>query len=146
MDDGRQFEKPSIVHRLKNVLYLERLFYKRWHMQKIGVYFAPGFAVFAGVFGYVVASRLDQTTIATLGGVVIGLMAGLPFAALVTVIATRQPGRHLPDQPRQLEQPAYYAQIETPPAYARPLPLPWGAAQPARTFLMVGEDGGMREM
>lgn len=117
-------------------------------MQKVGVYFAPGFAVFAGVFGYVVASRLDQTAIATLGGVVIGLMAGLPFAALVTFMAVRGQERHLPEQPRQLEPHAYY-----PPALPAqeirmpyPQPLGWAGKQPARSFLMVGEDGEMREM
>lgn len=114
-------------------------------MQKIGSYFAPGFAVFAGVFGFVIASRLEAATIAALGGVLVGLLGGMPFAALLTFVVVRGQERHLPEQERQLAPPAHYQRLEAPQIYAPPQPISWTREQ-ARTFLMVGEDGGMREM
>lgn len=115
-------------------------------MQKMGSYFAPGFAVFAGVFGYVVASRLEAATISALGGVMIGLLGGMPFAALLTFVVVRGQQRHPPEQERLPAPPTYAPPLEMPRYFVQPQPLPWRTETPGRAFLMVGDDGAMREM
>jgi hypothetical protein len=128
---------------------------------------ATAFAVmlFFIVLGFVIGARMDQTTIALLGGTAIGLLIVTPLAAMVTYLAIR---RH--DEVQSLSQHTRSTREPSPPQYwitpqvpvvgsyqpKNTLTLPTSQVQspyvmpytlpPRRKFYLIGGDGFASEI
>lgn len=123
---------------------------------------AAAFVIFAGVFAFIIGQRIDQVTIALLGGVLIGLLVTAPvFGALVFVALRRSARDHeliptrqhyyapMPQSPpqfwsapqmlRQGEMSGYADAVggyPAPPAFQLP---------PQRKFYVIGDDGAVSD-
>jgi hypothetical protein len=136
-------------------------------MDKINKAAAAGIVFFSIVLAGFVGVKVDQTTIALLGGAFIGLVVAIPTTALIMMIGLRkrddgpqasQP-RHqaplpasppqywvmpqgMPQSPYTVREPqANYQQLQQPiaaPAYLLP--------QSRRRFYMIGEGGEVKEI
>lgn len=135
-------------------------------MEYINKAAAVSLVLFVAIFAAFLGARIDQTTIALLGGTLIGLLIGV-LATLLVVLAVRRRDEvhydrsarcaaHMPPSP-----PQYWSLPATPmsPHDARPLQtMPPSVLQPSipasdymltpvrRRFYMIGEDGEMREI
>ncbi|HQV70956.1 MAG TPA: hypothetical protein PLW39_11030 [Thermoflexales bacterium] len=124
---------------------------------------SAAFVIFAAVFAFIAGQRIDQMTIALLGGVMIGLLFTMPVLVVVVIALNRN--RHaeepiaapehyyspMPQQPPQMwltpaqikqlesaQQPAY----QMPQGYAAP---PVFQLPPQRKFMVIGDNGEMTE-
>lgn len=136
-------------------------------MERINRAAAAGIVLFAVVMGGFVGSRADQTTIALLGGTLIGLIVAVPVTVVAVVMAMRR--RH--DRPAEVAQrfsapmppspPPYWAMsasvdprfayAQMPQAQPAALPQPVSAPEfllPAtrRRFYMIGDSGEVQEI
>ena len=75
---------------------------------------AIAIVLFFVVLGMVIGSRMDQTTIALLGGTVVGLLIATPCAVIVTYLAVRNRNELSAPCTRQFTQPVLPA---NPPQY-----------------------------
>jgi hypothetical protein len=75
-------------------------------MDKLVRVIAVSVVLFFVVLGLVIGSRMDQNTIALLGGTTIGLLIAAPCAAIVTYLAVRS--RDESSAPRTTHTPTYY--------------------------------------
>ena len=121
---------------------------------------AVSIVLFFVVLGLVIGSRMDQNTIALLGGTVIGLLIAAPCAAIVTYLVVQIATNH--PHPRTSPAPTYYVVPQngvqlpstlpppqmmlatTSPAYQQssaPFVLP-----PQRKFYVIGGDGDATEI
>ena len=71
-------------------------------MERLVKTFAVAVILFFIVLGFVIGSRMDQNTIALLGGTTIGLLIAAPCAAIITYLAIRNR-----DESRQFDSPQY---------------------------------------
>lgn len=121
---------------------------------------AAAVVLFFVMLGLVIGSRIDQTTIALLGGTTIGLLIATPCAAIVTYLAIRNRDEQRyeqsrPHNPQPSTPPQYWIvpQTLTPPQpqphynapptaqYSQPFELP-----PRRKFYLIGDDGSANEI
>ncbi len=129
-------------------------------MEKLMKAIAVAVILFFVVLGLVIGSRMDQTTIALLGGTTIGLLIAVPCSAIVTYLAIRNRDEQGYGQSRHYSQPP-----QTPPQYwvvqqspnmpqAQPQhnTLPTGqptesfTLPPRRKFYLIGESGDTSEI
>jgi hypothetical protein len=131
-------------------------------MDKINKAAAAGVIFFSVILAGFVGIKVDQTTIALLGGAFIGLVVAIPTTALIIMIgmrrkddvpADRQARYHapmpqsppqywvMPQQPYMAREPQHYQQLQQPiaaPEYMLP--------QSRRRFYMIGEGGEVKEI
>lgn len=132
-------------------------------MDKINKAAAAGVVFFSIILAGFVGIKVDQTTIALLGGAFIGLVVAIPTTALIIMIgmrrkddapAERQVRYHtpmpqnppqywvMPQQPYMVREPQqHYQQLQQPlaaPEYMLP--------QSRRRFYMIGEGGEVKEI
>ena len=116
--------------------------------------------LFFVVLGIIVGSRMDQNTIALLGGVVIGLLVATPFAIVVTFIAVRSRAKHMeppawaapmPNPHYMVLPPAQHGYL--PPNATVPMPVmntshanEGFTLPPRRKFYLIGESGDVSEI
>jgi len=127
-------------------------------MERISKAIAIGFILFAVVFAAFAGSRVDQMTIALLGGVFIGLLITVPSALLaMALILRRRDERADLSQPLTPPSPLHWA---PPPASGSAPPTaqvggrPWfpsappelSLPSPRRRFYVIGEAGEVREL
>lgn len=136
-------------------------------MDKLNKAAAASLVLFSVVLAAFIGSRVDQVTIALLGGTFIGLLIAIPSALLVMVVVLRR--REDADRERY-DRPRYAHMPPSPPQYwvmptpadapydmrAMPQPMPHVRAPtvaseyvlPAtrRRFYLIGESGEMREI
>ena len=121
---------------------------------------AVSIVLFFVVLGLVIGSRMDQTTIALLGGTTIGLLIAAPCAAIVTYLVMRN--RDESSAPKPPPTPTYYIVPQNgmpmppalppsqpmltanPPAYQQ-IPAPF-VLPPQRKFYLIGGDGTAEEV
>jgi len=144
-------------------------------MDKIGKAFGAGIVFFSIVVAGFVGSKVDQTTIALLGGTFIGLLVAVPTTLLVVLIARRRSDEHtqqlqqergqryvahMPPSPPQywaMPQQGYDMRVMPPPTMQQMQPhypqLNSGIAAPdymlplsRRRFYMIGEGGEVKEI
>jgi hypothetical protein len=150
----------SLIHSL--VLFCERLLFVKgyFEMERLVKAVALAVILFFVVLGFVIGSRMDQTTIALLGGTTIGLLIAAPCSAIVTYLVLRNrdergygQSRHY-NQPQQTP-PQYWVVQQAPnmpqsqphyntlptTQYAAPFELP-----PRRKFYLIGESGDTSEI
>ncbi len=129
-------------------------------MDKLVRAIAVSVVPFFVVLGLVIGSRMDQNTIALLGGTTIGLLIAAPCAAIVTYLAVRS--RDELSAPRTTSAPTYYVvpQAGAPALPALPtqqhfLPItspPYQqtsasfALPPQRKFYLIGGGGEVSEL
>ena len=132
-------------------------------MEKLVRSLAISVVLFFVVLGFVIGSRMDQTTIALLGGTTIGLLIAAPCAAIVTylIVCNRNESHHqfenrfippnaqnsspqywvvpqaLSNVPQLMSQPPMAVTPATPPAFELP---------PRRKFYMIGASGEPSEI
>lgn len=136
-------------------------------MEKLTRAAGAAFIIFAAVFAFIAGQRIDQLTIALLGGVMIGLLFTVPLLVVVFVALNRNrraeepisaPEHYYAPMPQQAPQtwltPAQIQQLssaqpqgfgfqpQTAQAYAAP---PMFQLPPQRKFLVIGENGEMNE-
>lgn len=138
-------------------------------MDKINKAAAAGVIFFSIVLAGFVGIKVDQTTIALLGGAFIGLVVAIPTTALIMIVGLRRrdetpvdrQGRyHAPQAPLPASPPQYwvmpqgpqqaYSMREPAPNYQQ-LQQPLAAPEyllPAsrRRFYMIGEGGEVKEI
>ena len=121
---------------------------------------AVAIVLFFVVLGFVIGSRMDQNTIALLGGTTIGLLIAAPCAAIVTYLAVRNRDEQGYGQSRPYTQPT-----QNPPQYwivqqspnmpqAQPhyntlpatQPIEAFTLPPRRKFYLIGESGDTSEI
>lgn len=85
---------------------------------------AAAFAVFAGVFAFIVGQRIDQITMALLGGVLIGLLVTVPVFGALVYAAIKTSARNQELLPSRQH---FYAPMP------QPQPQFWSPASPMRT-------------
>jgi len=128
---------------------------------------AISLVLFSVVLAAFVGSRMDQITIALLGGTFIGLMVAIPSALLVMVLMTRRREEDRYDRPRYTAHmppspPQYWTMPHPADAtghfHAGQLPMQPGSPQPAigateyvppavrRRFYLIGESGEIQEI
>jgi hypothetical protein len=124
-------------------------------MEKMSRVFAVSLILFAVVFAAFVGSRVDQVTIALLGGAFIGLLVAVPSTLLTVAIVLRRrddrvdlprPTVHAPPLP-----PAYWPPTNHQTQFnAQPWPLSappeFNLPAPRRRFYVIGETGEVREL
>jgi len=125
-------------------------------MERLSMFFGIAIVLFFVVLGAMVGARIDQTTIALLGGTVIGLAIAIPCTALVTYIvfkarAESSSHAHHSQPPQQWIMPPNYPTAQTPThhtavsptsqPYSEPFVLP-----PQRRFYIIGENGEASEI
>ena len=121
---------------------------------------AVSIVLFFIVLGLVIGSRMDQNTIALLGGTTIGLLIAAPCAAIVTYLVMRN--RDESFAPKSPPAPTYYVVPQngmpippalppsqpmltaTPPAYQQ-APAPF-VLPPQRKFYLIGGNGAAEEI
>jgi hypothetical protein len=138
-------------------------------MDKINKAAAAGVVFFSIVLAGFVGIKVDQTTIALLGGAFIGLVVAIPTTALIMIVGLRkrdegqpaQPRYHAPHAPLPASPPQYWVmpqgmpqqpytvrepmpnyQVLQPPMAAPEYMLP----QSRRRFYMIGEGGEVKEI
>jgi len=128
-------------------------------MERISKAVAVSLVLFAVVFAAFAGSRVDQITIALLGGVFIGLLISVPSVLLTTVLILRRrdaqtdsPRPTVPAPPSAL---AYWPPQQPSSTYpAKPNAYPWlpsalpefSLPAPRRRFYVIGESGEVREI
>ncbi len=132
-------------------------------MDKINKAAAAGVMFFSIVLAGVVGARIDQTTIALLGGTFIGLLVAIPATILVVLISLRRKDEqqhermqryssHMPPSPPQywmMPQQPYDVRVMQPqhPQLQAPIAAPEFMLSAARRrFYMIGEGGDVREI
>jgi hypothetical protein len=136
-------------------------------MDRLSKAVAISLVLFSVVLAAFIGSRVDQVTIALLGGTFIGLMVAIPSVLLVMVLMTRRREEdrydrprytaHMPPSPPQywmMPHPADAAsdfrvtQLPTQPSPARPVIGAPEYVLPAvrRRFYLIGESGEMQEI
>jgi len=136
-------------------------------MDRLNKAIAISLVLFSVVLAAFVGSRVDQITIALLGGTFIGLMVAIPSVLLVMVLMTRRREEDRYDRPRYTAHmppspPQYWAmyhpadaagdfrtsQLPTQPSSSRPAISASEYALPAvrRRFYLIGESGEMQEI
>lgn len=140
-------------------------------MDKVAKAMAVSLVLFSIVLAGFVGSRVDQITIALLGGTFIGLLVAIPSSLLVMVLMTRRrdddryerPQRytsqpsHLPPSPPQYwvmpnqTQQAYDVRVSqtpaSPPQVQAPIVAPeYMLPMNRRRFYMIGEGGEVKEI
>jgi len=128
-------------------------------MERISKAIAVSLVLFAVVFAAFAGSRVDQITIALLGGVFIGLLISVPSALLMTaLVLRRRDARMDPPPPTIPATPS--ASIYWPPQQpssnypAKSSAYPWlpnalpefSLPAPRRRFYVIGESGEVREI
>lgn len=136
-------------------------------MEKLTRAAGAAFVIFAAVFAFIAGQRIDQMTIALLGGVMIGLLFTVPMLVVVVIALNRNrraeepisaPEHYyapMPQQspqmwltPAQIQQlgsaqpQAYGYQSQAPQGYSAP---PMFQLPPQRKFMVIGENGEMNE-
>lgn len=132
-------------------------------MDKINKAAAAGVVFFAVILAGFVGIKVDQTTIALLGGAFVGLIVAIPTTAVIMMIslrrrddapAERQARYHspmpqnppqywvMPQQPYVVRDPYPHAQQMQQPISAPEYMLP----QSRRRFYMIGEGGEVKEI
>lgn len=120
---------------------------------------AAAVILFFIVLGLVIGSRMDQTTIALLGGTMIGLLIATPSAAIVTYLAIRNRDEHsnrpIHSYQQQPQPPQYWV---VPQSQHLPAPTPHYNALPSnqypapfelpsrRKFYLIGDNGDATEI
>ncbi len=128
-------------------------------MERISKAIAVGLVLSAVVFAAFAGSRVDQITIALLGGVFIGLLISVPSALLAMALILRRRDAQIdpprPTMPTPPSAPTYWPPPPPSNAYlAKPNAYPWlpGAPPefslpaPRRRFYVIGESGEVREI
>lgn len=134
-------------------------------MDKINKAAAAGVIFFSVVLAGFVGIKVDQTTIALLGGAFIGLVVAIPTTALIMLVglrkkddapAERAPRYQAPQAPLPASPPQYWVMPQQPYAVREPAPnyqqLQQPLAAPAyllpqsRRFYMIGEGGEVKEI
>lgn len=142
-------------------------------MDKINKGAAAGIVFFSLVLAGFVGMKVDQTTIALLGGAFIGLVVAIPTTALIMLVglrrreeppAERQGRYHAPQAPLPQSPPQYWVMpqgaqpglqpgysVREPAANYQQLQQPLAAPEyllPAsrRRFYMIGEGGEVKEI
>ena len=137
-------------------------------MERLVKAVAAAVILFFAVLGLVIGTRMDQNTIALLGGTTIGLLIATPCAAVVTYLAVRNRDdhtyergprytSHMPQSPpqywvvpqhMQMQQPVQpQPQLQTPNAYAVRQPTnEYVLPAVKRRFYMIGETGDVQEL
>jgi hypothetical protein len=136
-------------------------------MERINRAAAAGIMLFAIVMGGFVGARADQTTIALLGGTLIGLLVAVPATAVAVAVSMRRRQERVPDvtqrysAPMPPSPPPYWAMPPSvdprlgyaplPPTVPAALPQPMSAPEyllPAtrRRFYMIGDSGQVQEI
>jgi hypothetical protein len=130
-------------------------------MERLVKVVALAVILFFVVLGLVIGSRMDQATIALLGGTTIGLLIAAPCSAIVTYLAIRNrdeqgygQNRHFSQPPQNPSQYWVVPQSLTLPQtslqhnsllptaqYAQSFELP-----PRRKFYLIGESGDASEI
>jgi hypothetical protein len=118
------------------------------------------------VLGLTIGTRMDQNTIALLGGTTIGLLIAAPCAAIVTYLAVRNRDDHsyernprynspMPQNPPQYWVVPQHMQMQPPVQQQLPPVAAYGLRQPTsefvlpavkRRFYMIGETGDVQEL
>lgn len=136
-------------------------------MERINRAAAAGIMLFAIIMGGFVGARADQTTIALLGGTLIGLLVAVPATAVAVAVSMRRRHERVPEAPQRYSAPM----PPSPPAYwamppsadprlgyaplAQPMPaaLPQPISAPEyllpatrRRFYMIGDSGEVQEI
>ena len=129
-------------------------------MERLFRVVAAAVVLFFVVLGLVIGSRMDQNTIALLGGTTIGLLIATPCAAIVTYLMMRH--RDESSAPSATSTPTYYvvpqASAPTVPALSaqqpllsvappiyQPVPAPF-VLPPRRKFYVIGGGGEANEV
>ena len=129
-------------------------------MERLTRAFSVAVVLFFVVLGIVVGSRMDQNTIALLGGVVIGLLVATPFATVITFIAVRSRVKHvespawaapMPNPQYMIMPPAQHGYslpntMMAPTAMHTPHPNEGFTLPPRRKFYLIGESGDVSEI
>jgi hypothetical protein len=132
-------------------------------MDRINKAAAVGVVFFSVMLAGFVGMKVDQTTIALLGGAFIGLVVAIPTTALIMMVGLRKR-----DEPANDRQPRYSAPMpQNPPQYwvmpqqpytvREPMPQQQQLHQPIaapeymlplsrRRFYMIGEGGEVKEI
>jgi hypothetical protein len=91
-------------------------------MDKINKAAAAGVIFFSVILAGFVGVKIDQTTVALLGGAFIGLIVAIPTTALIMIVGMRKRDDtprnvHYHDQRREMPMPppSYYPQVSPPP-------------------------------
>ena len=140
-------------------------------MDKIVRALAISIVIFATIIGFVISTRIDQTTISVLSGAVIGIVTAAPFAAILTfILARKRDGRVITSYERQMHSsvpmpqnpPQYWVMPQQlagmsngsygqqQPALAAPAQWPGNSdpsaymMRPRRRFYVIGENGEPR--
>ena len=142
-------------------------------MDKISKAFGAGIVFFSIVVAGFVGSKVDQTTIALLGGTFIGLLVAVPSTLLVVLLARRRSDEqnqqmqqergmryatHMPPSPPQywaMPQQPYDVRVMTPqhmqqaqyPQLNAGIPAPdYMLPMSRRRFYLIGEGGEVKEI
>ena len=138
-------------------------------MDKLVKAVAVAVVLFFIVLGLTIGTRMDQNTIALLGGTTIGLLIAAPCTAIVTYLAVRNREDHsyernprynspMPQNPPQYWVMPQHMQMQPPQqALQQQLPSvsPYAIRQPTaeyvlpaakRRFYMIGETGDVQEL
>jgi hypothetical protein len=132
-------------------------------MDKINKAAATGVVFFSIVLAGFVGSRVDQTTIALLGGTFIGLLVAVPATLLIVLISQRRRDEqqhermqryatHMPPNPPQywaMPPQPYDVRVLQPqqPQLQAPITAPeFMLPMSRRRFYMIGEGGEVREI
>ena len=137
-------------------------------MDKLVKVLAVAVVLFFIVLGLTIGTRMDQNTIALLGGTTIGLLIAAPCAAIVTYLAVRNRDDHsyernprynspMPQNPPQYWVVPQHMQMQPPQSLQQQLPAasPYANRQPTseyvlpaakRRFYMIGETGDVQEL
>ncbi len=136
-------------------------------MDRLNKAAAAGLVMFSAVLAAFIGSRVDQVTIALLGGAFIGLLIAIPSTLLVVIVVSRQrddTGRerydrlrytHMPPSPPQywvMPTPADASyDVRTPSQPASQFRVPDAAPEymlptARRRFYLIGESGEVQEI
>ncbi len=135
-------------------------------MDKLVKAVAIAVVCFFVVLGLTIGTRMDQNTIALLGGTTIGLLIAAPCAAIVTYLAVRNRDDHsyernprynspMPQNPPQYWVVPQHMQMQQPAQQQLPPVAAYGLRQPTsefvlpatkRRFYMIGETGDVQEL
>jgi hypothetical protein len=125
-------------------------------MERMSKAIAVSLVLFAIVFAAFAGSRVDQVTIALLGGALIGLLVAVPLTLLTMAIVLRrrdervdspQPTVHVPPVPQaHWPPPNHPAQFSAQPWPLISAPAEFNLPPPRRRFYVIGESGEVREL
>jgi hypothetical protein len=135
-------------------------------MDKIVKAVAAAVVLFFIVMGFTIGTRMDQNTIALLGGTTLGLLIATPCAAIVTYLAIRNRDEHsfernprynspMPQNPPQYWVMPQQMQMPQPMQQQMPAAATYAFRQPTsefmlpavkRRFYMIGETGEVQEL